>query len=54
MHYRDDKPVAATAVVVAFVLGVAILVRVIGSTYEPNIEARYPGTSASSWVMAGK
>jgi len=54
MHDRDEKPVAATAVVVAVVLGVAALVRLISSTYEPNIGHRHPATSAPLWEMAGK
>jgi hypothetical protein len=54
MHYRDDKPVAATAIVVAVVLGVGALVRVINSTYEPDIGNRDPAISAPLWVMAGK
>jgi hypothetical protein len=54
MHYRDEKPVAATAIVVAVLLSVGALVRVINSTYEPNVGHRHPATSAPLWVMAGK
>jgi hypothetical protein len=54
MHYRDDKPMAATAIVVAVVLGIGGLVRIINSTYEPNIGHRPSTTSAPLWVMAGK
>jgi hypothetical protein len=54
MHYRDDKPMAATAMVVAVVLGIGGLVRIINSTYEPNIGHRPPASSAPVWVMAGK
>jgi len=54
MHYPDEKPVAATAIVVAVVLGVGTLVRLISSTYEPNLDHRYQGTSATLLAMAGK
>jgi hypothetical protein len=51
---RDEKPLAATALVVAFVLGVSALVRVIGGAYEPNPAGHHPGTGSQLWVMAGK
>jgi hypothetical protein len=54
MHCRDDKPVAATAVVVAVVLGVGVLVRLIGGTYAPNTGHGHPATSAPLWVLAGE
>jgi hypothetical protein len=54
MHYPDEKPVAATAIVVAVVLGVGTLVRLISSTYEPNLDDRYQGTSATLLAMARK
>jgi hypothetical protein len=53
MRYGDEKPKAATAIVVAVILGVGALVRVI-NTYEPNIGHRHPATSPPLWVMAGK
>jgi hypothetical protein len=51
MHYRDEKPVAATAIVVVVVLGVSALVRLLNGSYEPTIGPRHPATS---FVMAGK
>lgn len=51
MHYRDEKPVAATAIVVAVVLGVSALVRLVNGSAEPNV--RQP-TPAVFFVMAGK
>ena len=54
MRDRDERPVAATAIVVAFVLGVATLTRLISTTYEPNIGHRYQGTSATLLAMVGK
>jgi hypothetical protein len=54
MRGRDEKPVAAAAVVVAVVLGVATVVRIISNTYAPNLGDRYPGTSTPLWVLAGK
>jgi hypothetical protein len=53
MHYRDDKPIAATAIFVRLFL-VSAVWSIIKSTYEPNIGHRPPATSAPLWVMAGK
>jgi hypothetical protein len=52
MHYRDDKPVAATSVVMAVVLGIGALVRLVNSAYEPN--NGHPANPEPLWVMAGK
>jgi len=49
MQGRDEKPLAATAVVVGFVLTVALLLRLVGATYY-----RYRSGSALAWPMAGK
>ena len=49
---RDEKPLAATALVVAFVLGVSALVRVINGAYEPNPAGHHPGTGSPLWVLA--
>ena len=54
MHYPDEKPVAAAAIVVAVVLGVGILARLISTTYEQKIDHRYQGTSATLLAMVGK
>jgi hypothetical protein len=54
MQDQDEKPVTATAMVVAVVLGIAAVVRVVTSTHGPNLEDRYPGTSAPLWTLAGK
>jgi hypothetical protein len=51
MHYRDEKPVAATAIVVMVTLGVSALVRLINGSYEPSFDQRH---RATSFVMAGK
>jgi hypothetical protein len=50
MRHRDEKPIAATALVVAVVLGIGTLVRVI-NTYEAAIEDRH---HRPFWVVAGK
>jgi hypothetical protein len=49
---RDEKPLAATALVVAFVLGVSALVRVISGAYEPNPADHHLGTGSPLWVLA--
>jgi hypothetical protein len=41
---RDEKPLAATAVVVTFVLGVSALVQVISGPHEPIPAEIYPMT----------
>ncbi len=53
MDRRDEKPLAPTAIVVAFVLGVSVLVRVISGAYEPNPSGHHPGTGSPLWVLAG-
>ena len=54
MHHRDDRPLAATAIVTAVLFGVGALVQVINSANEPNIVAQRVATSTPLWVMAGK
>ena len=54
MQGRDEKPLAATAVVVGFVLTVALLLRLVGATDEPNTGDRYRGSSTLLWPIAGK
>jgi len=54
MDRRDEKPLAATAIVVAFVLGVSVLVRVISGAYEANPSGHHPGTGSPLWVLAGQ
>jgi hypothetical protein len=51
MHYRDERPVAATAIVVAAVLGVSALVRLVNAGHEPSSAHQPPPTL---FVMAGK
>ena len=51
MQGRDEKPLAATAVVVGFVLTVALLLRLVGATYEPKTDDRYRSGSALAWPI---
>jgi hypothetical protein len=51
MHHGDEKPLAATAIVVAVVLGVSAFVRLVNGGPEPNARQPHP---AVSFVMAGK
>jgi len=53
MDRRDEKPLAATAVVVAFVLGVSALVRAISGPHESNPAGNHPSTATPLWVLAG-
>jgi len=53
MDRRDEKPLAATAVVVAFVLGVSALVRAISGPRESNPAGNHPSTATPLWVLAG-
>jgi hypothetical protein len=54
MDRRDEKPLAATAIVVGFVLGVSVLVRVISGPHEANLASNHPGTASPLWVLAGE
>jgi hypothetical protein len=54
MNSRDEGPLAATAVAVAFVLGVSALVRVISGSQEPNLAGNHPRTPTTLWVLAGE
>jgi hypothetical protein len=51
MHYRDERPVAATAIVVAVVLGLSALVRLVNAGHERNIVQQHPPTL---FVIAGE
>ena len=53
MHGRDDKPIAATAIVVAVVLAVGALIRVVGR-YEPEHRALTSSNFATIVAMTGK
>jgi hypothetical protein len=54
MDRRDEKPLAATAIVVAFVLGVSALVRVMSGPHEANLSGYQPGNVTPLWVLAGE
>ena len=54
MHYPDEKPVAATAIVVGVVLGVGTLLRLISSTYEPNLSHQRPAAFETLLAMVRK
>jgi hypothetical protein len=54
MDRRDEKPLAATAIVVTFVLGISALVRVISGAQEANVAGNQPGTATPLWVLAGE
>ena len=51
MHYRDERPVAATAIVVVAALCVSALIRLVNGSLEPSIGRPH---QATSFVLAGK
>ncbi len=54
MHGRDDKPIVATAIVVAVVFAIGALVRVVGITYKPEHRAPAPSNFDTVVAMTGK
>jgi hypothetical protein len=54
MDRRDEKPLAATAVVVAFVLGVSAVVRVISGAHELTPSGDQPGKLTPVLLLAGE